>query len=368
MTRFLAATVSLGTCLALAGCLHGDRDGEQAGDPKPVARSGTLAVDPSGRTSAAWVEERRLRLSDGRTQTLADAANGTLIATLAPLVVPDAAGTAVAYNSWRERRPTLRVRDLRTRSDTVLAEGAHAVAWASEGALAYFEALKPDLGHPRRYLGHVVVRQSRHAAPRPWTPRAGRYVVAAWARGHVLYYRLRAGFPDLLVLDRPRRQRPLARAAALVAVSPDGRRVFVSRYGSSPPLVRVVDVASGAEVARLQVDRSRVPYVVESGSWVRDLVFAATTTGIAVFRVRDDSIELAQVLRAGADFAGPLVEPRARPDGQRVVAWGELQAQPRQALAEAALVECDRLTLRCVTAARGSSAAPPRPLYNPSRP
>ena len=282
--------------------------------------------------------------------------------------MPNAAGDAVAYNSWRGTRPTLRIHELPGRRDSILDEGAHSAAWTSDGALAYFKALRPDVRSPRRYLGHVVVRRTQRTPARPWTPRPGRYVVGAWARGRVLVYRLGTSFPDLLVLDRPRRQRLLARGSALVAVSGDGRRAFVSRYGASPPLVRIIDLRSGAELARLRVDTGDVGYVVESGSWAGNRVFAPTTKGIAVFQVSDGTIALEQVLRAGRTFPLGLSEPRAAADGRMVVAWGQLEGRPRQAVPQAGLVECDRVTLRCVRAAVASAADPPRPVYNPSRP
>ena len=369
-SRVTARTArAVAVAAATLGVVACSRGGGEADRPAPATpRSGPVTVSARGDVDASWVTEDRLHLAGGGSSKLAAAVNSTLIATLAPAAVPRGPA-AVAYNSWRGTRPTVRIRDLRSGDESVLDEGAHSVAWAGDGRLAYFRALQPDLSDPRRYLGHVVVRASRRVPAQPWTARPGRYVVAAWARGRILFYRLGGGgFPDLLVLDRQRRQRLLAARSALVAVSPDGRRAFVSRYGSSPPVVRVLDVASGAEAASLQIDAERVEYVLESGSWVRDTVFASTTAGIAVFRAGRDSIELEQVLRAQATFPRGLSEPRASPDGRSVLAWGEIEPQPRQAVAEAQLVECDRSTLRCVRAALASAAAPPRPVYNPSRP
>lgn len=331
-------------------------------------RSGAVTVVERGDASTAWVAGTELRISDSTTK-LGAAANATLIATLAPLAVPTPGGTALAYNSWRGRRPTIRVRTLPEGDESTLDEGAHSPAWGSDGRrVAYFKALTPEFGDPRRYLGHVVVRDPRGAERRRWTARAGRYVVAAWAGDRVVAYRLRTSFPDLIVLDAPRRERVLAAGSALVALSPDGSRVFVSRYGPSPAVVRVLDVASGEELARFRPDPQHAPYVLESGSWEGDRVFAATTTGIAVFRVGEGTIELEQVLRVAPTFPAGVFEPRASADGRTVVAWGELEPQPRQAIPQAALVECDRRSLRCVRVAVSSSSAPPRPVYNPSRP
>lgn len=364
--RAAQAALSL-LVLGAVGCAAFE-DEEPATERASTPPSGTLTIAAQrGEARATWAEGPRLRLADGRTIKLARSVNTTLTATLAPVAVADAREKLVAYNSWRGRRPTIRVRRLRGASDVELDAGAHSPAWRRDGAIAHFKALRPELGDPRRYLGHVVVRESLGARVRPWTPRAGRYVVAAWAQRRLLVYRLGRSFPDLLVLDGPRRQRVLARGTALVALSPDGRRAFLSRYGASPPVVHVVDVASGGELARLRVPRDRVRYVTESGSWIDDVVVAATTTGLAAFRVEKRAIRLEQVLRAGAGFPLGLWEPRVSAD-ERVVAWGELESRPRQAIPETVLIDCDRLTMSCVRVATGTQVTPPRPVYNPSRP
>jgi hypothetical protein len=354
----------LAAALALAACSDDGADAERAASS---VRVGVVTVAPMGEVGVSWVSENRLHVGGRAPQRLAARVNATLIGTLAPIAVRAPSGAALAYNSWRGRRPTLRIRDGQTGADSVLEEGAHSAAWANDSRLAYFKALKSDVGDLRRYRGHVVVRSSRRAAPQAWTLRAGRYVVAAWAGDNILFYRLGRSFPDLLVLDAPRRERLLAERSALVAVSPDGKRAFVSRYGASPPIVRVVELASGEEVARLQVETDAIKYVVESGSWAGDLVFAATTTGIAVFRISDARIALEQVLRAGATFPLGLSEPQAVAGG-RVAAWGELEPRPRQAVAQAGVVECDPGTFRCVRGGVTAAVAPPRPVYNPSRP
>jgi len=365
-TKTPAALASVVAVLS-AGCVHAG-DGEQSAPRRgPIVAPVTLAE--RGTSEAAYVVDDRLFRPGGDGPVkLAGAVNANLGASLAPVAVQDPAGTAVVYTSWRGRRPVLRLRDERTGIDSVLEEGAHSAAWDRAGRLAYFKAARPDFGDPRRYLGHVVVRTSRARPSRAWTPRAGRYVVAGWARGTVVAYRLGTGFPDLVVLDRPGRERVLARGSALVALSPDGARAFVSQYGVTPPLVRVLDVASGGEVARLHVDRRAAAYVVESGSWMGERVFATSPTGIVVFRVAATGIAVERVLRTEHQFPGGVGETRAVGEGGRVVALGELPSQPREAIPRAALVECDVEKFRCVRVAVASSAAPPRPIYNPSRP
>ena len=365
-TNLSAALVSVVAMLS-AGCLHAG-DGEQS-TPRTGPTVAPVTLANRGTSEAAYVVDNRLFRPGGDGPVkLAGAVNVNLGGNLAPVAVQNPAGTAIVYTSWRGRRPVLRLRDERTGVDSVLEEGAHSAAWDRAGRLAYFKATRPDFGDPRRYLGHVVVRTSRARPPRAWTPRAGRYVVAGWARGMVVAYRLGTGFPDLVVLDGPGRERVLARGSALVALSPDGARAFVSRYGVTPPLVRVLDVASGGEIARLGVDRGTAAYVVESGSWVGDRVFATSTTGVVVFRVTATGIAVERVLRTEHQFPGGIGETRAVGDRGRVVTFGELPSQPREAVPRAALVECDVETFRCVRVAVASSAAPPRPIYNPSRP
>jgi hypothetical protein len=362
LTRLLVLATTAAAVAALApGCVH---DGGKPEGP----RIEPITVEEGASADVPYVVGDRLFGMGGtRPAELAAAVNTMLLGTLAPAVVPARSGAAFAYNTFRGRRPVLRVRR-GPGADSVLDEGAHSVAWSRAGGLAYFKATSADLRDPRRYLGHVVVRRSTSAPATARTPRPGRYVVAAWAQGSVLAYRLGTSFPDLVVLDGPRRQRVLARASALVAVSPDGRRAFVSSYGLTPPVVRLLDVASSRELSRLRVDRQAAAYVLESGSWVEDRVFAATTTGVVVFRVMDDAVELDRVLRTEHEFPTGILEPRGLDGGRRVVMWGELASQPREAIPRAALVECEVATFRCSRVAVASSAAPPRPVYNPSRP
>lgn len=350
--------------VALAGCA-GD-GGQQA---KRDAHSGTVTVaSAAGEVALPFGAGDRIFEESGGTLELAEPASAVLLGTLAPVFVPNPADARlVAYHSWRRGRPTLRVHDARRGRDLLLAEGALSLAWQRDGRLAYFLAVEPDLGEPKHYLGHIVVRYWPQGTETRWTSSPGRYVVAAWAGRRLLVYRLRTGPPDLLVLEGARRMRLLARAGALVALSPDGRRALLARYGASPPAVRVVDVASGTEVARLTLPD--VGSVSESGSWAGDRVAAATSDGIAIFRVREAGLELEQMLRfPPAEFPVPVSEPRLSESGDRVTVWVPLEPRPRQAVSAAVIVECDRFTLRCERSAEFPESPGPRPVYNPSRP
>jgi hypothetical protein len=338
--------------LLVSGCAYRD-------DEPSAPRELTVA---RGAVSARYVAGDRL----GSTRLAAPVVT-SLIANLAPAAVPDATGERVAYNSWRGDRPVVRVRD---GSDVVLAEGAYSPAWRRDGAIAYFQALRqdlPSLAEIRRYRGHIVVRGEVEEKPARWTRQPARYAVAAWAGDHLLAYRITSGWPELLVLDGSGRQRLLARAAALVAISPDARNIFVSTYGASPPLVRVLDIGTGAERARLRVPGVR--WIVEAGSWRGGRVAASASSGIAVFGVTGAKITLQQLLRLDRKgFPTGVFEPQLDEAGGRVTAWGERESRPRQAFPGVAVVQCDLAERRCVRGRELSSAVGLRLVYDPSRP
>jgi hypothetical protein len=351
---------------ALAGCRHDEPEpGREVA--RPASGAVTVVERPRAVAAAYAVGDRVYGLRPSGDVRLAASINTTLIATLSPAAVPSPNGRLLAYNAWRGGRPLVRLHELATRKDDVLDESAMSLAWRADGALAYFKALAPDVRDPRRYRGHVVVRGRPDAPSVRWTRTPGRYLVAAWAGRRLLVYRIGSSWPDLLAADGPGRIRVLAKAGALVAVSPDGARAFVSAYGASPPVVRVVDVATGREVARRVVTALR--WVTESGSWAGNLVAASANTGVAVFRVRARSIALEQTLRfdAAGFSVGPF-EPRVESGGRRIVGWAELASRPRQAVPQAAVLDCDRAARRCTQAAPVSTAVGVRLVYNPSRP
>jgi hypothetical protein len=380
MSRRTAPIVFL-AALALTGCTHAsDGDDDASRDHSSERpKSGVVEVVAEGATEAAYVAGDRAFAvgSDGNEERLAGPVNTILFATLAPAAVSGPPGSnLLAYNSWRGRRPVVRVRDLEADSEQIVDEGAFSIAWRNDGTFAYAKALKQNLRSPARSPRHVVVRNSLDAPPATWTSDPGRYVVAAWAGDRLLVYRLTKTWPDLLVFDGPGRARVLAEAGALIALSPDGRRAFVSTYGAEPPAVRVLDVAAGAELATFTLAGATVPptddpvrFILESGSWAGDLVVAQINAGIAVFRVGTDKVALEQILGFSADVfpLGPA-EPRTEAGGRRIVVWAELQGRPRQAIPPAAVVECDRLSLDCRVGRELASVPGPRLVYNPSRP
>jgi hypothetical protein len=353
-----------------------DSDSPEA--PAASAPSGDIHVERVDRIAAAHVVGNKvLGLPGARgPRRLAGALNSPFTANLAPAAVPLARdGRAFAYHSFRAGRSVIRRYDAKRRRDSVIAEGAFSLASRrDDGTRAYVKGLKPKVADPASYRGHVVVRD-RHRRGVRWTSRPGRYVVAAWAGERLIAYRLTDLSADVLAFDGPGRVRPLARNSFLVALSPDGRLAFTSEPDSAGATVRVIDVATGSATGRLSLRGSGATDPVEpttfvaGGSWVGDHVVGATNLGLLVFKVESRRITLEQTINVDLTlFPTGLQEPRFDPSGRRILARAELLAKPRQALAEAALLDCDRMTLRCRQGPPAAGLQAPRVLYNPSRP
>jgi hypothetical protein len=307
---------------------------------------------------------------------LAGALNSPFTTNLAPAVVPLAGDRRTfAYHAFRDGRPVIRRYDAERRRDSVIAEGAFSIAWRRDGSSAYVQGLRSKVADPDSYLSHVVVRDRRDRRGVRWTSRPARYVVAAWAGERLIAYRLTNVSADVLVFDGPGRVRVLARNAFLVALSPDGRLAFTSQPDSAGATVRVVDVSTGSPISRLSLrdstgtDPAEPTTFVAGGSWVGEHVVGATNLGLLVFEVEPRRIALEQTINVDlTQFPTSLQEPRFDPSGRRILAWAELVAKPRQAVAEAALLDCDRMSLRCRQGPPAPGLQVPRVLFNPSRP
>ena len=376
--------------LALTGCLGGaEREGAgtrataaAAAPAEAPPRSGFVEVVAGSLSSRPpHVLGRLLYELEGAAPgaRLAARVNAAFVGTFGPPAL--AADGVVLYHAFSEGTPVLRLHDLDQGRDRVLVRGASSFALRGDGALAYVEGRYREPA-AQGFVGHVVVRPSLRAKPLRWTRSEAHYVAAAWAGRTLLVHRFAGGRSDVLAFDRPGGRRVLARRAFFVALSPDGTRAVVADQ-STPPAVRVVDVETGRELARYAfgaeqdpLDGQPVLYVGGSGSWAGELIVAPASGGLAVFRAdeRELELELEQMLYFDPrDFPSGIWEPRTDGDGRHIVAWGEITigAPPSlsQAAAEAAILECDRLLLRCVEGRRGQlHYAPPRPLYDPSRP
>ena len=368
-----------------AGCSLSGSDNDS--DPQPGAGrppaagmgppSGAVRVEGTGEIAVPHVIANRAYGLPGTSgpRRLATAVNAPFTVNLSPAAVSrPGAGRVFAYHAFRARRPVLRVYDGVRRRDSVLANRAFSVAWRRDETMAFFQGSRRSVEDVTRYRGHIVVRGPARGRSVRWTSTPGAYVVAAWAGDALIAYRRSRLSADLLIFDGPRRARVLAEDSFLVALSPDGRQAFISRPAASGATVEVVDVASGESAGRRPArDRpaagDQPTTFVAAGSWFGERVVGATNLGLAVYRVGSDRIVLEQTLDVDADtFPVGLNEPQVDESGRTIVSWADLAAKPRQAVAEAALVECDRSTLKCRQAPPAPGLQPPRVIYNPSRP
>jgi hypothetical protein len=375
----LAATLSAG-CDISNGDSRPGTDAASPGSEAAAARSGPLAVREARDLRAAYVSGARVHgLAGVRTpRRLATAVNAPFTGTFVPPAVPKPGNDPVlAYQAFRRGRPVLRVHDAVRDRDTEIAEGAFSIAWRRDGTLAYFKGLRSRVRDPGRFRGHLVVQDLGRGRSRRWTSTPDRYVAAAWAAGRLLAYRLSSTGADVLVLDGPRRIRVLARDAFLIAVSPDGRRALVGGdQTTAGTTVRVVEVGTGATTDSLSFrgrpvaeSRERITFVASGGSWSRDHVVGPTNLGLVVFKVASGRIALEQILTVDlTTFQTGIQEPRLDASGRRIVAWAEVTPSPRQPIANAVLLACDRIARQCRHGPPHPGLQPPRPLYNPSRP
>ena len=386
--RVLAATLVLA---AVVGCSHSsDADesaersaaetAETATEADRRVASGELTVVDGRLERATWALQNRIYGLPGQpsAERMRGLVHAPFTGTLSPVGAPSAAGPhLIAYNSFADERPVLRVRNVVSDHERIVDVDTYSFAWRRDGALAYFKNLNPRVEDPMGHRGHVVVRASPIAKLVRWTNRPGRYVVSAWAGDRLLVHsQSGARWPDLVALVGPNRVRVVARRAALVALSPDGLRAFVTKEPKDVPVVSVVEVRTGRELATHSLDGVGDPiggdpinYVSDSGAWAGETVIAAVTRGVAVFRITDNEIDLEQLLGVDPEvFPLGLSEPKLDETGQYFVAGAELEKKPRAAFSRTGLMECDRLERQCVLGRSGPSFRPPRPVYNPSRP
>ena len=251
------------------------------------------------------------------------------------LVVPSPLGDAIVYHAWEPGEtqdtspgsspgtPVLRIHEIRSGDDELLARGAQSFAWSSDGRLAYFRATRAPFVHSKAYLGHVVVRESPAAPPTRWTTKAGDYTVGGCAGRYLLISSRRCLLQecDGLPADGVYRAAIAGRMqwlglSSVSAISPDGKYVFgrfdqVPGQDSPTPYVRVVNVETAEVVAELDLRRAADTSVprrwlalgVGEASWVGDRIVATATTGrsggLVVLTFRDGRLSVDKVMRVG---------------------------------------------------------------------
>jgi hypothetical protein len=387
----LALVVLLAAVVHGGGRANGPVAGARASAPGAETVRAAVALVPSsgappGLTVAAGRIGGRLR------GTLPSQAIAPLAGWLSPVAVLSPDGTQIVYSTWHElreddpqrswseqgigvgeplARPSLRLHDLATGADGVLADGAYSAAWRADGALAFVRGVRPEYRAWERYVADLVVRDGAHGRDVRWSDVADRYIAAAWAGDTLLAYRIRPGEQlDLLAFDGPGRSRLLGTSTSLVAVSPDGREAAVADASAIPAALRIIDIRDVSERARIQLGGAgteQVSWVGYAGSWAKDLVVAESDAGLAVFRVANDSVALVRVLGLDRDaFPHGAVEPQFA-DG-RIVARAETGSDGGGDGGPTVLLECDHVRATCSRLAAAEPRAWLRFVYNPSRP
>lgn len=320
---------------------------------------------------------------------------------LAPLLGPDGPVAVsspdrryVAYHSWADKTPLLRVHDLRDGSDRLLARGAQTIAWGTDGRIAYFQA-----DHARYaagpYLGRIVVR-SLTSAPTAWTSRAGGYQALAWARGRLLVAVRRCVFPQCaddpepgIYVLAPNGRLSRLPLSAVSAVSPDGRYAIgsyleVAGQDSPSPFVRLVDIAKRKVLTTIDLPKlaraagypsaalaNGIHRAAWRGSDIAATASFANASAIAFFRVAN-SLQLRDVLQLAATTSGTrygpfLGSPSFLGPGVNRIVVAVTGARANDE-SSTAIFSCERRTRSCV---RGTKLRPRRwfaVLENPSRP
>ena len=309
---------------------------------------------------------------------------------LTPAAVPSPDGRYLAYNAWRElreddpalswedqgisrgdqlARPSIRIHDLATGTDRVLAPGAFSLAWRADGAIAHFQGAEKSYRAGIAFVGDIVVRRALGEPDNRWTDNRARYIVLGWAGSTLIAYLEHEGEElDVLALDGPGKVRKLARGAGVVSISPDGSELLLERGPESgPPRLQLISVATGARLASLDLTTidPAVGVAGYSGDWQGTLAVAPSSSGVALFRVSGRDISLVHAVRVAGEHG--VSEPRFT-RANRITGWTSTASG-------GAFVDCDRLTGRCgravpMPATRGANGFPTwrRPVYNPSRP
>jgi hypothetical protein len=359
-------TVALVAALSAAGALT---IWGAFGAHSAAPRTGPLTIhagleNPPG----AFVRGNGLFAKNGGRSQLVAAVSGAMIGPLSSVAVRSPDGQFVAYNTWQELRtvdseqsfskqaiaagdalgtPSVRIRE-DSGKDSLLERGAYSAAWRQDGAIAFVKGVDPQFRAGRSYDGQVVVRAGIHGHDAVWTKEPAHYVVYAWAGNRLLFYRVGLGEKlELLVADAPGSIRSLAEGSA-IALSPDATRVAVLSQDATN--VRLLDVATGSEVAWLDVTTATPPlaWLAYSGSWVSDHIVAPASAGLAVLHVGSRSLELEQVLSLDrSQFPVGVQAPRfVDADGNEIAASADIPSA-KGTEAVSFLLVCDRIVRSC---------------------
>jgi hypothetical protein len=266
--------------------------------PRRWPASGLTVTETSILPPIPFATDHRLALADGTTHDLAAIGTGLLdcAAWEHALLSPD--GRQVAYEAVVSRTragaevaanapamsgdvvvPAVRLIDLVTGHDTLVAEGACQPVWSERGALAFVRGTSRTGTVGKEYPGTIAVR-SPDGSMSTWLDAAERRWPIGWAGSSLLFERVVGFTSELFVLEPSGKLRMLAANADVVAVSPDGSRVLVTTIPPEPLMtgeratLRLIRLADGAELSTLRLD-PEVENLGAGGSWRGDRVVAS---------------------------------------------------------------------------------------------
>ena len=297
----------------------------------------------------------------------------------------------VVYSSWRQLAriepdaraqglkpgqpvgvPSIRLFDLRSGKDQLLANGAASPAVSTSGAIAYLAGESQTVRQNVDYLGRIVVADSRNAKPRVWTSMPARYLPYAWAGNDLLVHR---GVPDsegadLYAFAGPDEARLLAPDAFAIAVSPDGTKVLASVGIRTLEVIRIADAAI-EDTLSLDRGSANDPHaLMYGGSWQGDRIVANSDQGLVVLNTRGGLH--VESLFATPDFPHGINEP-VLVDETHVQGWADV-GKPTATPAgrgepgyDNAVVDCELTTESCAVDQPNPARKWARWVKNPSR-
>src|SRR3954454_16200413 len=389
--------LALGAAVAVAAVTGSIATGHTARSTAVFARGSSLAasrgaVGPGLSLDGSTLAQTR----GGAKRTLGtiggdDEVIAPLTGALTPVGVTTPDGVFVVYSSWRQLArikpdargqglatgdpvgvPSVRLCDVRSGKDSLLATGAASPAVSSTGAVAYLAGDATVVRQNVEYTGRIVVADSPSAKPRAWTSRSGRYLPYAWAGTILLAYR---GVPDsegadLYAFTGPDASSLLAPNAYVIAVSPDGAEILASVGTRMLERIRASDGAVQDSLALDTLGSPGLHAVMYAGSWRGDRIVANSDQGLVVLNVRGG-------LHVESHFATPsfphgIAEPTFV-DDTHVQGWADLPEPSATAgdvgepAYDNALVDCDLAIGRCTTGAANPARMWTRWITNPSR-
>jgi hypothetical protein len=257
-------------------------------------------------------------------------------------------------------RPAVRVLDLASGSDALLADGAISPVVSGTGDVAFVKGDQGDYYANVQFTGTIQVQNLIDMQPTTLVGTSDNYRLVGWAGKFLLYYVLSEGERlDLFAVAAGATPVPLAGGAGVVAISPDGTSVLVQRLGTPDGDIALLDVSSGALLQRgaglTATDGTPIGALKMNGDWLGDRVVAATVAfpGLAYLTVTAGGITVEGVRSFGSDqLPWGLATPRFSGDGSSTTAFAKIppamDSRGQHPFAE--VVTCGALESACVFA------------------